>query len=141
MVIEDNIALGKILYLNVCLPHESEYHDKYFVVVGTDYFPLLLKINTSVRQPEIAKRFKERQFKLKKSIYPFLDHDSYLDCGTVWATLINTEDIVQQLTKDPTRIKGIIQEYHKSEIVRLTALSRSIEPRRKRIIADGFRKQ
>jgi hypothetical protein len=141
MSIEENIIPGKILYLNVCLPHESEYHNKYFIVVGTGNFPLLLKINTSGQQPEIAKRFKERQFKIKRFVYTFLDHDSYVDCGTVWATLIKTEDVVQQLFKDPTRIKGDIQEYHKNEIVRLTELSRSIEPRHKRIIADELGKK
>jgi len=141
MGIEENVTPGKILYLNVSFPHEEEYHDKYFVVVGTGYYPLLLKINTAREQSEIAKKFKERQFRLKDSIYTFLDYGSYLDCGSVWSTLVSTEDIVRQLTKNPRRIKGDITEDHKNEIVRLTDLSKSIEPRHKRTIAEALGKK
>jgi len=141
MGIEENIIPGKILYLSVCFPHESEPHDKFLVVVGTGDSPLLLKINTSDKRPKIAQKMKESHFRIKKSVYKFLKHDSYLDCGNVWSTLITTEDIVKQLTKNPKRIKGDVAEDHKNEIVRRTSLSRSIEPRHKRIIAEELKKK
>jgi hypothetical protein len=138
MGIEENIAIGKILYLYVLLPQNIDYDNKYFVIVGTGNFPLLLKINTQKEQSQIAKRFKERQFRLKSDTYRFLSYDSFLDCGTVWYNLITTDDIIIQLTQDPSRIKGNITDDHKREIVRLTNQSKSIEPRHKRIITENL---
>jgi len=141
MGIEENIIPGKILYLNVCFPHELEPDNRYMVVVGTGEYPLLLKINTSDKLSEIAKRLKETQFKIKPSTYSFLTYESHLDCGSVWSTLITTEDVIKQLSDNPERIKGDITEDHKNEIVRRTDLSRSIERRYKRIIAEALRKK
>ena len=138
---EENIVPGKILYLNVCFPQEDEAHDKYFVVVGTGTYPLLLKINTSKELPEISQRLKESQFKVKKSVYPFLAYDSYLDCGTVWSTLITTDDIIEQLNREPKRILGDVTDDHKNEIIRRTDKSRSIAPRHKRAIAEALSKK
>ena len=138
MGIEENIAPGKILYLNVCMPHDDGYNDKYLVVVCDD--PLLfLKINTSGEQTEMGKRFKERQFKIKQSIYTFLEYDSYLDCGTVWYRIISREEIIVQLTNNPLRVKGELIPDHRNELIRLTETSKSIIPRHKKIIAEKCR--
>jgi hypothetical protein len=139
MSIEENIAPGKILYLNVCMPYNEVDRDKYFVVVGGEP-PLLLKINTSGKQTELGKRFKEYQFKIKESIYKFLRRDSYLDCGTVWKSLLTRDEIIEQLTKDPSRVKGELLADHKNEVVRLTNKSRSISPQHKRTIAEELMK-
>ena len=130
MGIEEYVVPGKILYLSVCFPHEEEYHNKYFVVVGISNNPFLLKIN--------SRKVKEHEFCLRQSIYTFLEYDSYLDCSTVWYGLITIEEIINQLTSDRTRIKGEIQEFHKSEIVRLVRLSRSISPIHKQIIIEAM---
>lgn len=138
MIIEDSIVPGKILYLKVSFPHETTENDKYFVIVAIGTSPLLLKINTSGSQSKIAERFKERQFKLRKNDYPFLAYDSYLDCGSVWTTLITIEEIVAQLRTDPSRMKGEILDPHKNEIIRLVKQSKSIENRYKRKIEDAL---
>lgn len=134
MGIEENIVPGKILYLSVSFPHESNSHNKFFAVVGSGKFPLLLKINTVKSESEITTRFRERQFKLRVTDYPFLEYDSYLDCGTVWSNLISLDEIIKQLQANPNRIKGEIKEPHKNEIIRLTGQSKSIETRLKRKI-------
>ena len=139
MGVEENIVAGKILYLNVCLPHQFEPHNKYFVVVGTGKFPLLLKINTSNELSKIAQQKHESHFKLKKSVYTFLEYDSFLDCGSLWSTLITTEEVISQITKDPCRIKLDITQDHKNEVIRKTEKSKSIERRHKRIIAEALR--
>ena len=141
MDIEEKITPGKILYLRASLPPDWEPREKYWVVVGAGNYPLLLKINTSNQLPKIAQKMKESQFRLKKEIYTFLKYDSYLDCGTVWYTLITTEDIRKQLADDPDRFKGDVIEDHKNEIIRRTGLSKSIEPRHKRVITEALRKK
>jgi len=59
MGIEEYVVPGKILYLSVCFPHEEEYHNKYFVVVGISNNPFLLKIN--------SRKVKEHEFCLRQS--------------------------------------------------------------------------
>jgi len=134
----DNIIPGKILWLNVCFPHEMQFHDKYFVLCSYE-FPLLLKINTSKTQSKIAQKKKEYLFSLKKSTYTFLTYDSYLDCGTVWSNLISMEEIISQVTKFPSRIKGEVTSDHRNEIIRLTGKSKSIAARHKKLIANALR--
>lgn len=142
MGFEECVVPGKILYLNVCFPQEDKPNDKYFVVVGTGDSPLLLKINTSGKLSEIAKRKGESQFRLKCAIYTFLKYDSYLDCGSVWSTLITTQDVIKQLEQDPRkRVVGEITDDHKNEIIRRTERSNSVSSRHKRIIQESFRKK
>jgi len=116
----ENIVPGSILYLRVSFPHqgEFEYHDKYFVLVDHAKYPILLKLNTSYEISEIAKRKKESMFLLKKSIYPGLDHDRFIDCGTPWIMLLSLEEILQQVSKEPKkRFIGEVTGDHKREIV------------------------
>ncbi len=134
MSIEEYIVPGKILYLNVCFPHETEYHDKYFVVVGIDKHPLLLKIN--------SKNLKPHEFCIKQTQYPqFLIKDSYLDCGSVWYTLITMDEIIRQLNANPSkRIVGDLLEDHKNEITRrMSQPKSSISPRHKRIVFENLK--
>lgn len=138
MGIEENIAPGKILYLNVSMPHDYGYGNKYFVVVCSDPI-LFLKINTSGKQTEIGKKMKEFQFTIKKSIYGFLQHDSFLDCGTVWYGIISMDEILEQLANDPSRACGELIPGHRNELIRLTEKSRSITTKHKKIIAEKCR--
>ena len=141
MNFQEIIIPGKILYLNVCFPHEIKPKDKYFVLVGSGTFPLLLKINTSGNLPEIAKRKGESQFKIKPSVYTFLEYESYLDCGTVWSTLISMDDMVKQLSSDNKRVVGAITDDHKNEIIRRISLSKSVSNRHRQIISDALKKK
>ncbi|MBE3139112.1 MAG: hypothetical protein IMZ53_00850 [Thermoplasmata archaeon] len=138
MGIEENITPGKILYLYVDLPPDYEYDNKYMVVVCEDPL-LLLKINTSGEQTAMGRKFNERQFTIKKSIYTFLMYDSYIDCGTVWYGIISKDEAIVQLAEDSSRIKGELIPDHRNELIRLTGQSRSISTTHKRIIAERCR--
>ena len=126
------ILPGNIIVLNLEMPHMHKCEDKLFVVVCGNPI-LLLKINTDYEQRDIARRFKERQFKLKSSIYS-LDHDSYLDCGTAWKDLLTEQEIIAQ---NP-RIIGALIPDHKNEVVRLTNISKSITNYHKRLIRESM---
>ena len=137
MGIEENIVPGKILYLYVSFPHEDSYHDKYFVLVDSAKYPLLLKLNTSDEITKIAKRKKESHFQFKKSVYPGLDHERFVDCGTPWTMLISMEEIIQQVRNDPKkRIIGDVTVDHKREIVVRTSKSKSFSVRQRQIVRD-----
>lgn len=138
MGIEEIVVAGKILYLNVCFPHEIESHNKYLVFAGVDETPLLLKINTKEVITTTSKRFGEYQFKFRQAAYPFLKYDSHIDCGTVWYNLVTMEEIQKQLSKDPARIMGDVQENHKNEIVKFVNMSKSISRKHKEIISKAM---
>lgn len=140
MGVDKNIFLGKILYLYVSFPHQEQSQNKFLVFVGIDIWPLLLKLNTEATQSPIAKKFKERQFKIKKTVYPCLDHDRFLDCGTLWSRLITLDEIIRQVSKNTSRIGNNITDDHCREIIRLTNLSKSIENKYKKIIAESLGK-
>jgi hypothetical protein len=131
MGIEENIVPGKILFLWVRFPHEHEFHNKYFVVVGLTETPLLLKINSN--------RQRSDEFPIEQSTYPFLRYDSFLDCGKVWYTLISREEIIRQLTRDETRIKGELIDGHKIQVMRRVGASRTIAPRHKEVIVYAMK--
>ena len=134
---ESSIVPGQILYINFLFPHQDEPRNKYFVVVGIDHRPLLLKINSDNRYSQRNRNLCEQQFRLKPSVYDFLDRDSYLDCGTVWS-ILTLEEINGQLLDEPDRVIGDLSKDHCNEIVRLTTNSRSISNINKRIIRQTF---
>jgi len=135
----ENTAPGCILYLRVSFPQwdEFEYHDRYFVLVDRAKYPILLKLNTSDEISEIAKRKKESIFLFKKSVYPGLDHDRFIDCGTPWIRLLSLDEIVQQVSKEPKkRFIGEVTSDHKREIVLRTGKSDSFNRIQKQIVRD-----
>ncbi|MGD0611542.1 MAG: hypothetical protein ABSB41_08490 [Anaerolineales bacterium] len=128
-----NIGPGKILYLFTALPPRLIPSDKYFVVVGFDEYPLLLKVNSK-------EKLIPNHLVLKKSIYSsFLKYDSFLDCDRVWY-ILSYEEIVGQLISDPQkRIIGEILKDHARIIVSKVNSSRSIALRHKEIITNAFK--
>ena len=132
------IPSGQIIYIDVCLPHKDYAEPKYLVVIRL-FPPLLLKVNSKKEQTVIGKKQREFQFSLLKTKYPFFSHDiSYLDCGTVWAFLISSDEILEQINSDPNRIKGMLIDDHKREALRLSKKSKSIEPKNRRAIEEEF---
>jgi hypothetical protein len=108
---ESNIVPGKILYIKFLFPHQDEPQDKYFIVVGINQRPLLLKINSENRFSQRNRDLREQQFRLKSSVYDFLDRNSYLDCGKVWCVL-SQDEINAQLLEKPSRVRGILSNDH-----------------------------
>ncbi len=131
------LILGKILYLRVAFPHELKSTNKYFIIVGFDENPLLIKINSANKITQMNTNLRECQFMIKASQYIFLKYDSYIDCGTVWYFLSN-EELFEQISADSKRIICDVSNDHKNEIVRLTKISKSISPLHKRIIAQSL---
>lgn len=131
------IVPGTILYLKVALP-ECELEDRYMVVVGFDNNrPLLLKIDSEKSYSKLNKKFREHQFLVKQSQYPFLKYDSYLDCGRVW-WIITQDEVIEQIRVDPQRIKGHILKVHENEIVKFARMSKSVQSNHKIIIAASL---
>ena len=130
MSAEEHIIPGKILYLEVAFPHEDEPHNKYMVVVGVETQLFLLKINTLEREGA--------GFWIKPSDYPFLEHNSYLDCENIHSALLTINEANVQLKRDPSRDKGEIRVEHRNEILRLIRGSKVLSRIQKDIIVRGL---
>lgn len=127
-----SMVLGKILCLFAALPPKQIPEDKYYVIVGFDEYPLLLKINSDAK-------FRKNHLVMRQNIYSsFLEYDSYLDCDRVWY-ILSYEEIVNQLMVDGDRIVGEILKDHEKIVVEKVNGSRSVIPRHRQIVADSFR--
>jgi hypothetical protein len=133
-----NNTPGKILYLNCQFPNQAVSQDKYFVFVGMDRRPLLLKINSDLNLFVKGRdSLNQCQFILKKADYGFLKYDSYLDCTRV-LYLLTLEEIESQLIDDLQRLVSEIISPHKIEIVKMVNAAKTVSPYHKKIISSAL---
>ncbi|MBM3471639.1 MAG: hypothetical protein FJX75_00020 [Armatimonadetes bacterium] len=95
---------GQVLYLDCDFTTPPK--PKYAVVVCTDPEPLLFLVNSRInpfiqRHPDLL----AGQVPLKAADYPFLRHDSFLDCSEV-KRFADPGEIAGQLLADLSRIRG-----------------------------------
>jgi len=136
---KDNISPGNILYLRFKFPQQNKSEDKYFLVVGEDNNPLLLKVNSKLSQFVKGNANRQNcQFEIKTDDYKsYIKKGSYLDCSYVWYSLTRAE-IEEQLFVDRDRVMGEIKRKHIKKIVELVEKSKTIAGRHKKIISNSF---
>lgn len=133
-----NTSPGKFLYLRFKFPHQETPEDKYFLMVGEDFNPLLLKINSELTQFIRNDNNKmECQYLLKECDYGFLQKDSYLDCSIAWYTLTRSQ-IEEQLYNDRSRAKGEIHKKHAKEVIKVMQKAKAISPKHKNVISQAL---
>lgn len=130
------VAPGSVLRLWCDFTVKAKF--KYVVLVATDPEPLGLFINSRV-PVFIAKRpaLRACQLPLSPSDYPFLQHDSYLDCHTVIDALTE-KDILNQLTASPGRFVGELTGATKAEVLRVIATAPTVSDAHRTIICRAL---
>ena len=112
------IRPGCILCLN-CADHVPD-HDKYIVIAYEERSLLHFFFINSRIHSEILKDAEKHkcQVSLSPDEYPFLAHDSYLNCADVerWFT---RDEAVRQLVLDPARLKDDLSQTTKEAVVRI----------------------
>jgi hypothetical protein len=103
-LIKAKIKAGSILYLPCNFI--SNPHPKFMVVAHIDYaeeLMLVFLINSEIH-PLIEKdpSLRSCQVTLERSIYPFLDHNSYLNCSRVFDDII-IEEAIDTILREPDR--------------------------------------
>lgn len=111
---------------------------KYLAIVATEPEPIGFFINSRV-PAFIRKRpaLNRCQLTLKVADYPFLQYDSYLDCRTV-IDVLDTDDILDQLTETPSRLVGELTPTTKAQIVRVIASAPTVSEDHRNLIRQAL---
>lgn len=99
------------------------------IVAAQREYPLFFFINTD--KPPMARHQPEidnQQLRLEKAVEPFLDHDSWLDCSTVYDNF-EIGEIEEALVSKIELIKGFISKQTVEAILDLIMDADSLEPR------------
>ena len=110
-LIKAKICAGSIFYLpcNFITPP----HSKYVVIAHIDFeedLILVFLINSEIHALiEKDPALKASQVDILKKDYPFLDHDSHLDCIKVFDDY-SVDEIVDDLLHDYKAIKGLLSD-------------------------------
>src|SRR2546423_726525 len=112
--IRDQFLPGQIFYLfcDFTIPSAK---DKYVVLACVNPRPLVLLINT--KKSELVRtdpELESTQVLLTPSDYPFLRHDSYINCLS--SHDMRQDEIEQQVLLDMSRIKGRLNRQCISEL-------------------------
>ena len=128
---------GQVLYLFSQFTRPPK--EKYLVLACPGSTSLLFVINSRIH-PFIAKRpeLNQAQIKLSVSNYPFLEHDSFINCSEVIDAFDET-DIKNQLLSDLGRIKGELNVDTKQAIIQVVQKAKTISKQHKTLIINALK--
>lgn len=134
--IDRSLVPGRILYLDCEFTKPPK--EKFLVLLCARPEPLVFVINSRI--PRLAQQrsdLRKSQVSLYASDYECLSHDSYLDCSKVFP-LRSLQYVKNQLSRDLSRIKGIINDTNKHEIIEVVSKSRILSNYHKRLIVTSL---
>jgi len=131
--IRRSLRPGAILYLDCAFTNPPK--NKYGILVCTDPEPLVFLVNSRINR-WLAERpaLRDCQITLHQCDYPFLQHDSCIDCTTPYRFL-TVEAIERQLMND---IDRQITESEQQAILYAVESGKTIEQRITRWILDAL---
>lgn len=134
--VSKQLAPGAVLYLDV--DFTSPPKPKYVVLACLAPTPLLLVINSQVN-PNVEGDPARAGLHLELPVadYPFLDHDSFLDCSRTYALSAGAGG-TEQVVADLGRIRGELNSTDRQRVVGLVGSARTLPPRVQRAIAEAL---
>lgn len=127
---------GQVLYLYCEFTHPHK--DKFLVVAYAAPILGLLVINSEI--PEyIQKRspLKQCEVKIDVASHGFLAYDSYIDCQQV-ITSLTKDHMEKQLLNDMSRLKGMIAESVREQVIAAVKACEKLKPREKNRVLTAF---
>lgn len=126
--VQRQFRAGIVVKLFCDFIHDPKF--KWLLIVAAEReYPLFFFINTD--QPLLAQHnpeVKNQQLRLKKSVDPFLKHDSWLDCSTIYDKF-EIGEIEEALTNDISLIKGFISKATAEAVLDTIMDAESLSPR------------
>jgi len=112
--------------------------EKYVLLLDIVQGPLVFVVNSRIH-PFISSRphLVSCQLELVEARYPYLKHDSYLDCSNAIEDMTEDE-IVGQLMRDTSRIKALLVDADRVKLKTIVAGARTVSARNKSIIDGNF---
>jgi len=132
-----NLIPGKILRLYCTFTNPPK--EKYFVLAYSNLNSLLFIINSNVHEYIKQRKYLLHcQDEITASDYPFLKHDSYINCAKV-IKHFDRQLIEEQLLDDLNRIKGELKPDTRNEIIRAVDNAKTISPKHKELIMNALK--
>lgn len=134
---ERQLVPGCVVYLEVAFPQVTK--PKFLVYVGSDGDELLFVINSEVSA--LVHRDADAlrcQVRIDQASHPFLRHDSHVACQEVLR--FSRGDIVDELVKDTTRLKGEVSGDVREQIVAAVKAATMLDVRVQRVILAAIQK-
>lgn len=135
--IKEQLQPGRVVYL-YCEFTVPKPKDKYLLLGCVDPLPLFLVINS-----KISDFIQERsdllrcQAKLDSANHGFLDHDSFVDCREA-ISVFSIDDIIEQLLNDMNRIKGMISDDARDDVLSAVKMCTVLPKREKDWLIKGL---
>lgn len=128
--IKEKLQPGRVVYL-FCEFTVPEPKDKYLLLGCVDPLPLFLVINSEVSDfIKERSHLLRRQAKLDVASHNFLNHDSFIACHEA-KSVFSMEDINTQLLNDMNRIKGMISDDVRDQVLAAVKVC-TVLPRREK---------
>ncbi|MGH7496813.1 MAG: hypothetical protein ACREOO_31075 [bacterium] len=128
---------GRVLYLH-CNFTRPQPKNKFLVLLAISPKPVFFIINSEISSFIRARQnLLSSQILLRAGEYEFLEHDSYLDC-TVVIDALSLDEIITQLLIDLSRIKGVLNESSRAQILDTVAVSKTLSDVQKLLIGNGL---
>jgi hypothetical protein len=111
--------------------------EKRLLIVSVEPYPLFFVINSNTNEYKQKRpHLLRQQLLLQQSHYPFLEHDSYVDCSKVRGDFSKAE-IEGIISRESKRLLGMINEDAVADVLTTVNDSVTLEPRHKtKIIND-----
>jgi len=131
-----SLVAGIVLYLSC--PFIDPPKEKYVIAAAIGDPPLLILVNSRIH-PFIQSRplLLECQVSLAVSKYPFLRHDSYANCASVFDEMPEKE-VLEQLATDPKRIIMRLDPESRKQILSAVGKARTVSPSHARRILESL---
>lgn len=135
--IKEKLQPGQVVYL-YCEFTVPKPKDKYLLLGCVDPLPLFLVINSKV-----SDFIKERGYllrceaKLDAASHGFLDHDSFVDCREAISDF-SMDDIIEQLLNDMKRVKGMISDDARDDVLSAVKMCTVLPKRKKDWLISGL---
>lgn len=134
--VDRGLKSGQVLYLFCEFTHPPK--DKYLLLACYTDPPLLFVVNSQIpRFVQARPELLASQVKLSPRDYPFLEHDSFLDCSNVINSL-DEDAIRNQLLADLSRLKGEVHQRTKAQIIEAVRRSRTVSEADRELIVHSL---
>jgi hypothetical protein len=137
--VTQKIKPGAVIRLDIKFPEITK--PKFLVLVAEDDPDYWTFIVNSEINPFIAKRphLMQCQVAIDAAGHPFLSRDSHIACNEVLK--LKREDVIRELTADPSAIKGEITPQVKDQILAAVKFADTLSASDKKRIVAGLENQ
>lgn len=121
-----DVLLGEFNADGTFRPRNGKSSIKFFVILGVDDFGSYYGVGLINSDPRINFKAADYQFKIKKEDYPFLSHDSYIDCSEIRTRRV--DETTDYIAKNEKRILGRLTDDDIERVIAIVISAPTTKP-------------